>query len=94
MKIGEVKSGLSSVSITGKVIEISEARSVNTKYGRKQVAEAVVEDETGQISLSLWEDQITSVAVGETISVNGAYTTIFKDKVQLNLPRNGKIEKV
>lgn len=94
MKIGEIKRGMSDVSITGKIIDISEKRDVQTKYGRRSVAEAVVEDDTGQISVSLWENQIDSVSVGDTVTVSGAYVTEFREKIQLNIPRSGKIETV
>ena len=92
MKIGEIKPSMSNVSVTGKVIDIAEPREVNTRYGTKRVADAVLEDDSGQIKLSLWEDQISSVAIGDTVTVTGAYVTTFRDKVQLNIPRSGKLQ--
>lgn len=92
MKIGEVKPSMSNVSVTGKVIDIAEPREVNTRYGTKRVADAVLEDDSGQIKLSLWEDQISSVAIGDTVTVTGAYVTTFRDQVQLNIPRSGKLQ--
>jgi len=92
MKISDIKPGMSNITIQAKVIDISEARDVQTKYGPRSVADATLEDETGTISLSLWEDNITSVSVGDTVSINGGYTTQFRDKLQLNIPRNGKLE--
>lgn len=92
VKIGELKSGMSGISVQGKVVDISETRDVQTRYGQKSVADAVIEDETGQISLTLWEDNISAVSVGDTVSVSGAFTTQFRDKLQLNVPRSGKLE--
>lgn len=92
MKINEIKRGMSGISITAKIIDISDTRDVQTKYGRRSVADATLEDETGQISMSLWENQINSVAVGDTVTVSGAYVTEFRDKLQLSIPRTGKIE--
>jgi len=94
MKIADVKVGLSNVTLQAKVVDISETRDVQTKYGPRSVADAILEDDTGQISLSLWENQINSVSVGDTISVTGAYVTQFREKVQLNIPKNGKLEVV
>jgi replication factor A1 len=94
MKINEIKQGMSNVAVEGKVLDVSEPRQVNTRYGPKRVADAVVEDDSGQIKLSLWEDQIDSVAIGDTVTVSGAYVTIFRDQVQLNIPRSGKLEVV
>jgi len=94
MKIAEVKQGMSSVSVKGKVIDVSEPREVNTRYGTRRVADAVIEDDSGQIKLSLWENQIDSVAIGDTVAVSGAYITVFRDQTQLNIPRSGKLEVV
>jgi ssDNA-binding replication factor A large subunit len=94
MKISEINRSMSNISIEAKVIDISEPREVQTRYGKKNVADATLEDESGQISLTLWEEKITSISVGDNIKVAGAYVTSFKDKMQLNVPRNGIIEVV
>jgi len=92
MKISEIKRGMSNVSVEAKVIDISEARDVQTRYGSRSVADATLEDGSGQISLSLWQDQINSVKVGDKVVVTGAYITEFRDRLQLNIPRVGKLE--
>jgi ssDNA-binding replication factor A large subunit len=94
MKIGEIQRGSSGVTIEAKVIDVSEPRDVNTRYGKRQVADATLEDDSGQISLTLWQDQISSVKVGNTVKVSGAYVTEFRDKLQLNIPKSGKLEVV
>jgi len=94
MKIADIKLGLSGIIVEAKVVEIGESRDVNTKYGVKTVADAILEDDTGQIKLSLWEDQINSVSVGDNVAVRGAYVTQFRDTLQLNIPRSGKLEVV
>jgi len=92
MKIEDIKTGMSNISLTAKVIDISEPREVMTRYGRRRVADALIEDETGQISLTLWQDQISAISIGDKISISGAFATEFRDKLQLNVPRSGKIE--
>ncbi len=92
MKISDIKPGMGNIVIQAKVIEISETRDVQTKFGPRSVADAILEDETGTISLSLWEDNIRAVSVGDTVSINGGYATQFRDKLQLNVPRAGKLE--
>jgi len=92
MKISDITRGMSNISIEAKVIDISEPRDVQTRFGKKNVADAILEDETGQISLTLWEEKISSISVGDNIKVSGAFVTSFRDKLQLNIPRNGNIE--
>ena len=62
MKITELKPGMRGVSVEGKIESITEPRTVNLRTGgTAQVADAIISDETGQIKLSLWDDQIRSV---------------------------------
>jgi len=92
MKISELKVGMSNVSLEAKVVDKSEARIVQTRYGKRSVADAVLEDESGEIKISLWQDQIKRVNVGDKVSISGAFVTTFRDGLQLNIPRSGKIE--
>jgi replication factor A1 len=92
MKINEIKRGMNNVSLRAKVIDISDVRDVNTRFGKRRVADATLEDETGEIGMSLWENQIDTVNVGSMINITGAYVNEFRDKLQLNIPRSGKLE--
>ena len=94
MKISDLQVGMSGVSVTAEVVDISEAREVNTMYGKKKVADAIIEDDTGSIKLSLWENRIKEISVGDKIKITGAFVTEFKNELQLNIPRTGKIEKI
>ena len=94
MKIKDIRKGMNNVSAEGTITEISEVKEVETRYGTKNVANATLRDETGEIKLSLWDKQIDSVKVGEKISVSGAYVSEFRGELQLNIPRSGKIEKI
>lgn len=94
MKINEIKLGMSNVSVTAKVIDVEDRREVMTRYGRRSVANATIEDDTGEIGLSLWQDQINAINSGDKINITGAYVTEFRGKLQLSIPRSGKIEVV
>ena len=92
MKINEVKRGMSSVSVEGRIAEKSEARRVKTRYGQRSVADVTLEDETGTIGLSLWEEQIDLVNGGDEVKITGAYVTDFRNSLQLTIPQSGKLE--
>jgi len=94
LKINEIEPGMNNVSVEGMIIEKSEPRSVNTKYGQRSVADVKLEDGTGTIKLSLWEQQIDLVKYGDIVSITGAYITEYRDVIQLNIPRSGTIEVV
>ncbi|MCW1303171.1 MAG: OB-fold nucleic acid binding domain-containing protein [Candidatus Nanoarchaeia archaeon] len=91
MKISELRKGAKNVDVRGVIIEISEPREVNTIYGKKLVANATLEDESGRIKLSLWEKQIQQVRVGDIVEIKNGYLTEFRDELQLNVGKYGKI---
>lgn len=92
MKINELKNGMSNVSVEAKVIDKSERREVMTKYGIREVARVLLEDDSGRINLTLWGKDIDLVSIGNKVRIEGAFVTEFRDELQLNVPRSGKIE--
>jgi replication factor A1 len=94
MKIKDIKVGMSNISIEANVVDKSEVRSVQTKYGRREVADIFLEDETGRIKASLWEDQIEKIIEGDKIKIYGAYATEFRGELQLSIPKRGIIETI
>ncbi len=82
------------ISVEGTIEDKGEARTVNTKYGETKVCDAYISDGVDRIKLSLWGEDIEKFNNGDTVSVEGGYTTTFRDQVQLNVPKNkGKLEK-
>ena len=91
--IEEAKNQRSDITLQGTIEEKGEPRTVNTKYGETQVCDSYLKDETGRIKLTLWGEDIEKVKNGDTVSIQGAYTTTFRNEVQLNVPKkNGKLE--
>lgn len=92
-KIGTLKLGMRKVTVEGKILEKSETRQV---YSRKKgeplyVANAAMGDDTGRIVLVLWNEQIGSVSVGDRVRVENGYVDSFRDVLQLNIGRIGRI---
>jgi replication factor A1 len=95
MKIGELKSGLRNVSVTGKVESVGEPRTVNLKAGgTNTVADARISDETGSIKLSLWGDDINKIQPGDTVSIENGYINTFKDEDSINVGKFGSLKKI
>lgn len=89
--IGEIKEGMDKLEVEGEIIDIGDKRHVVTKYGPATVATAILKDNTGQIKLSLWRNQIDKVALGDRIRLKGAFVRTFRDEIQLNLGKDGVI---
>ena len=94
MNISELKTGMRGVSVVGKIVSISEPRTVNLRAGgTAQVADAVLSDDTGSIKLSLWDSQINQVKQGDKVSVENGYIQSFRGENSLNIGKYGKINK-
>jgi replication factor A1 len=93
LKIKDLRNGMKRVDVEAKVLEKSATREVMSRYKDEtyRVAEATVGDETGQIKLTLWNDQIEQVSVDNTVKVENGYVTSFKGEIQLNVGRYGKL---
>jgi replication factor A1 len=81
------------VDAEGEVTEISETRDVSLRTGGEaRVADAILNDETGSIKVSLWDDQIDMVKVGSKIKIENGYTNSYRGEVRLNVGRYGTLE--
>ena len=92
MKIKQLMNGTSDVAIEGKVISKGDTREVNTRFGTKDICSFKLEDDTGTIDFSLWEDKIETVREGDTLTITDAYVTEYNGSLQLNIPKNGTME--
>ena len=93
MKVAELKPGMSKVDLKVVVVEVSEPRIVRTRYGVAKVADALVKDDTGEVKMSLWNEQISLVSPGDRISIENGYTTQFRGNIQVNVGKYGRIVK-
>jgi replication factor A1 len=91
LQIKNLQDGMKRVSIKAKVVEKTESREVITSQGPTQTAYAVIADESGNIKLSLWDNQISEVNVSENIVVENGYVSSFKGELQLNVGKFGKL---
>ena len=93
MKISELSLGIKmAVNVQAKILEVSEPREVMTRFGAARVATAVIGDETGEINLALWSEQIDSVTVNNTVEIENGYVTEFHGIKQLNIGRYGTLK--
>jgi replication factor A1 len=91
--IKDLNDGMKRVSVEGKVVEKGDTREVKSKYKDEtyRIADAVIADESGSIKLTLWNEQIEQVNVGDNIKIENGYVTSFKGETQLNVGKFGKM---
>lgn len=93
MKIKELRDGMKRVDVEAKVTGKAPTREVMSRYKDvvHRVADATIDDGTGTIKLTLWNDQIEQVNVNDNIKVENGYVTSFRGEIQLNVGRYGKL---
>lgn len=94
-KINELKSGMKGVGVTAKIVTIPPRKLVDTRWGgQSYVSNISITDETGSIQLSLWNNQIDSVHVGDVVEIENGYVASFAGEPQLRLGRKGTLSTV
>lgn len=91
-QIKDLRVGMKKVNLKAKVIEVSKPKFVVTKFGNHaSVANATVSDSTGKIKLCLWNDQIDTITVGDTIQIKNARISAFRNERQMRIGKNGTL---
>jgi len=93
MNVRDLRDGMRRVDAEGEIVEMAEPRTVNLRTGGEaRVADCMLKDESGQIKLSLWDDQIDMVKQGSKVRVTNGYTNSFRGEMRLNVGKYGKLE--
>jgi len=93
-KVRDLTPNSKQVNVLAKVVSVGEAKEVMGKFGDpRKVCEAVVGDDTATIILSLWNEQIGSIAKDEIILVDNGYVSLVRGHMRLNVGRYGNLSK-
>lgn len=92
MKIKDLQPKQGKINIEGEVIAMGEVREFQ-KYGDSgRVANATIKDDSGEIKLTLWNDDIDKIKVGSKVRIVNGYVNEFQGEKQITAGRFGKIE--
>lgn len=92
MPVKDLQPRQGKVDITLDVVEKGEIRSFN-KFGKEgRVCNATGRDDTGTIKVSLWNDEIEKVNVGDKIKITNGYVNEWQGELQLSAGKFGKLE--
>ena len=94
MKVNELQAKQGKVDIVLEITEISEPKTFQ-KWGKDgSVCNAKGKDETGDITITLWNDQIDKVKVGSKIEIKNGYVGEWQGEKQLSTGKFGTLEVV
>jgi len=92
MKINELKPRMGNIDVEVEVVSVGEAREFE-KYGKAgKVATAKVKDDTGEIDLSLWNDDCDKIKEGSKVKISNGYVSEWQGNLQLTSGKFGTLE--
>lgn len=94
MNIKDLLANQGNISLEAKIISKEEPRTFS-KFGKEgKVCNAILADSTGEVSLTLWNDDIEKIKVGDTIKLENGWCSEFKGQKQVSSGKFGKLEVV
>lgn len=91
-KITELQPKQNKVEIEASIISISSIREYNKEGKVGRIANAVLQDDTGNIKLTLWNEEIDKVRPGNIIHIRNGYVNEWQGEKQLMVGRFGNLE--
>ena len=92
MEINKLKVGQTKVDLEAQVVSVEEPKEFEKFGNRGRVANAMITDKSGEIKLTLWNDEIDRVKVGDKIKITNGFVKEFQGEKQLTAGKFGKIE--
>ena len=94
MKVAELADRMKVPDIELVVRSKSEPRTVTSRLGEAlAVVDCVAaDDDGGEITLTLWNDEVGKVEVGDRVRVTNGWVASYRNKLQLSAGKFGKLE--
>ena len=73
------------------VTEVDEPRTWTNARGSGTVANAKAKDETGEVKITLWNDDVGLVKPGNKITIENGWVSEYQGELQLSTGRFGKL---
>lgn len=93
VKIAELKTGMSNVDLIFKMLEKSDIREVTSRRDGNiyRVVSSIIGDETGIVTLPLWNEAIDTFEIGKTYHIKNAHTGLYRGNLRLKISNDTEI---
>ncbi|MCH7902322.1 DNA-binding protein [archaeon] len=92
MKVSELKARSPVDEIELEVVSKGEIRQWTNDNGTGTVCNCAAKDDTGEVSLSLWNDDTSKVNEGDKIKITEGWVSEFRGQLQLSAGKKGNLE--
>jgi replication factor A1 len=92
MQVKDIQAGQGKIDVTLDVVSVDEARTFE-KFGKSgKVANAKAKDESGEIKLTLWNEQADQVKSGMKVKITNGWCGEYQGERQLSTGKFGQLE--
>ncbi len=90
-KIKDLKNGMKEVDIVVEIDFLGEKRT-SSGFGADNFRQAYVKDETGEIKLTFWNEDIQKAKPKKKVKITNGYVTVYNMELQLNASKDNPLE--
>lgn len=76
------------------VVSVEEAREFTNFRGSGRVANAVIKDASGEVKLTLWNEQVDEIKEGSKIKLENGWAKEYRGELQVSTGKLGKLSVV
>ena len=91
MKVQQLRPRMGNVFIELEVVSKGEPRAFASAKGEGKVCNVAGKDETGEVQVSLWNEQIDQVNEGNKIRIENGWVSEYKGQLQLSTGKFGTL---
>lgn len=92
MQVKDLQARQGKIDIELDIVDVGDVRQFE-KFGKSgRVVNAIAKDDSGDIKLTLWNDDIDKVKPGDRIKITDGYVSEWQGEKQLSTGKFGKIE--
>lgn len=92
INVREIKPNMLGVNIIVTIVKLNSKKSFVRGSRRHEVAEFLVGDRTGVITLVVWDDMIEKIKIGESYVIKNLKPKIYMNQLRVVFTRSTKIE--
>jgi replication factor A1 len=91
MQIKDLKPNTPIDTLDVEVVDVEEPREFTSFRGSGKVTNAKVKDKTGEVKLTLWNDEIDLAVPGSKLKIENGWAKEYRGELQIGSGKFGKI---
>jgi hypothetical protein len=93
LQIKDIDARVRSVNLKAKIVGKSMPRYVFSRFGDAlTLSTATISDGTGYMTMPLWNTEIDTVSIGDTVQINNGRVKTFRGELQVSLGKKGRLQ--